>query len=276
MDLGRLGTWRRRFAGTNGLAEIEAAGYSVVWVGTSPSVEQARPFLEATTAMTVATGILNVWQHDPGAVAAAHAEVTDAFPGRFLLGVGIGHPEATAEYRSPLQTMRGFFDGLDAAPRPVPRNERIGAALGPKMLALAAERSLGAHTYFVTPEHTARAREILGTGPLLAPEQAVLLETDPSAARALAREHHLGFYLALPNYVNSLRRLGFEDEDFQDGGSDRLVDAIVAWGDAEAIRRRIREHHQAGADHVAIQPLAADRGLGLDQLRELAPALLAD
>ncbi len=136
------------------------------------------------------------------------------------------------------------------------------AALGPKMLELSGKRAAGAHTYFVTPEHTAQAREVLGSGPLLAPEQAVLLETDPAAARALAREHHTRFYLTLPNYVNSLRRLGFGDEDFAGGGSDRLVDAVVAWGDVEAIQRRVREHHAAGADHVAIQPLAPSGGPG--------------
>jgi len=186
--LGRLGIWRRRMDGTDGLAEIEAAGYSAVWVGASPSVEQARPFLEATTTMTVATGILNVWQHDPAAVAAAHAETTDAFPGRFVLGLGIGHPEATAEYKSPLRVMGDFLDGLDAAPRPVPPAERVLAALGPRMLALAAEHAAGSHTYFVTPQHTSAAREALGPDALLAPEVAVVVEPDAEAARRIARD----------------------------------------------------------------------------------------
>ncbi len=174
--------------------------------------------------------------------------------------------------------MREYLDAMDAAPYegPVadPAPARVLAALGPKMLELARDRTAGAHPYFVTPEHTARAREILGTGPLLAPEQAVLLESDPATARSLAREHHTRFYLELPNYTGNLRRLGFGDEDFAGGGSDRLVDAIVAWGDVDAVRRRVQEHHDAGADHVAIQPLATDRGLGIDQLRELAPVLI--
>ena len=174
--LGRLGIWRRRMDPIDDLPRIEAAGYSAVWVGASPSVEQTHPFLEATTTMTVATGILNVWAHDPAAVAAAHAETTRAYPGRFLLGVGIGHPEATAEYASPLATMRAFFDGLDAAPTPVPKAERAMAALGPKMLDLARTRAAGAHTYFVTPQHTAAARTALGPDALLAPEVAVVVE----------------------------------------------------------------------------------------------------
>ncbi|MCZ1007349.1 TIGR03620 family F420-dependent LLM class oxidoreductase [Streptomyces lydicus] len=181
-------------------------------------------------------------------------------------------------YAKPLAAMRAYLDAMDGAPYDGPRADpapgRVLAALGPKMLELARDRTDGAHPYFVTPEHTARAREILGSGPLLAPEQAVLLESDPATARALAREHHLRPYLQLPNYTGNLRRLGFGDEDFLGGGSDRLVDAIVAWGDADAIRRRVAEHHEAGADHVAVQPVASDRGLGIEQLRELAPVLL--
>ena len=273
MDLGTLGTWRRRYEGTDGLAEIEAAGYSAVWVGASPSVAQARPFLEATTTMTVATGILNVWQHDPAAVAAAHAEVTDAFPGRFRLGIGIGHPEATAEYRSPLQTMRVFFDGLDAAPRPVPRDERIAAALGPKMLALAAERSLGAHTYFVPPAHTSAAREWLGPDPVIAPEVAVVVDPDPESARATARAY-AKTYLRMSNYTSNLQRYGFTQRDIADGGSDRLIDAVIPHGPSEAVADAVRAHLEAGADHIALQPLGKDTAGTVADLRAIATGLL--
>jgi probable F420-dependent oxidoreductase len=252
--LGKLGIWRRRMDGTDGLAEIEAAGYSAVWVGASPSVEQARPFLEATATMTVATGILNVWQHDPAAVAAAHAETTDAFPGRFVLGLGIGHPEATAEYKSPLRVMGEFLDGLDAAPRPVPPAERVLAALGPRMLALAAERAGGAHTYFVTPQHTSAAREALGPDALLAPEVAVVVEPDAEAARRIARDY-ARTYLGLSNYTANLQRFGYTERDIAEGGSDRLIDAVIPHGTAEAVADALRAHLDAGADHVAVQPL---------------------
>jgi probable F420-dependent oxidoreductase len=273
MELGKLGTWRRRFDGPDGLAEIEAAGYSTVWVGTSPSVAQARPFLEATSTMTVATGILNVWQHDPAAVAAAHADISDAFPGRFLLGVGIGHPEATAEYRSPLQTMRAFFDGLDGAPRPVPRDERIGAALGPKMLALAAERGLGAHTYFVPPAHTSAAREWLGPDAVIAPEVAVVVDPDRERARTTARAY-AKTYLGLSNYTANLQRYGFTPDDIAGGGSDRLIDAVIPHGPAGAVADAVRAHLEAGADHVALQPLGKDAAGTVADLRAIAADLL--
>ncbi|MGW7573205.1 TIGR03620 family F420-dependent LLM class oxidoreductase [Streptomyces sp. NPDC054765] len=218
---------------------------------------------------------------DASAAHAAAQTLAEAYGGRFLLGLGAGHAPLVGRrghtYAKPLAAMREYLDAMDATPYdgPVadPPPARVLAALGPKMLELAGTRTAGAHPYFVTTEHTARAREILGAGPLLAPEQAVLLESDPATARSLAREHHTRFYLELSNYTGNLRRLGFGDDDFKNGGSDRLVDAIVAWGDVDAIRRRVQEHGDAGADHVAIQPLAPNRGLGLEQLRELAPAL---
>ena len=253
-NLGKIGIWRRRFDGTDDLDRIEAAGYSAVWVGASPSVEQARPFLEATSSMTVATGILNVWQHDPSAVAAAHAETTAAFPGRFILGLGIGHPEATAEYRSPLATMRDFLAALDAAPVPVPRGERVLAALGPKMLALAAERAGGAHTYFVTPQHTSAARAALGPDALLAPEVAVVVEPDAETARGHARAY-AKTYLGLTNYTANLQRFGYTPDDIAGGGSDRLIDAVIPHGSAATVAEAVRAHLDAGADHVALQPL---------------------
>jgi probable F420-dependent oxidoreductase len=273
MTLGKLGIWRRRFDGTHRLAEIEAAGYSAVWVGASPSVAQARPFLEATGTMTVATGILNLWQHDPAAVAAEHAETTDAFPGRFLLGIGIGHPEATAEYKSPLQTMREFLDGLDAAPRPVPRDERMLAALGPRMLALSGERAGGAHTYFVTPQHTSAAREAIGADRVLAPEVAVVVEPVTETARRIAREY-ARTYLRLSNYTANLGRFGYTERDVADGGSDRLIDAVIPHGDAATVAAAVRAHLDAGADHVALQPLGKDAAGTVADLEAIAAEVL--
>ncbi|KUL37111.1 F420-dependent oxidoreductase [Streptomyces sp. NRRL F-4489] len=289
--IGRVGVWHgglgraaaaaaREFA-----AEAERLGYGALWFGEAKGSKEAFAhaglLLAATERLTVATGIANIWVRDATAMNAGAHTLAEAYGGRFLLGLGASHaPQVEGRghaYAKPLAAMRSYLAAMDEAayegPAPTPP-ARVLAALGPKMLELAAERAAGVHPYFVTPEHTARARAALGATPVLAPEQAVLLETDPATARALIREHHLGSYLALPNYVNSLRRLGFEDGDFTGGGSDRLVDAIVAWGDVDAIRRRVREHHDAGADHVALQPIAAGGDLGLGQLRELAPALI--
>jgi probable F420-dependent oxidoreductase len=253
-QLGRLGVWRRHFEGTGPIAAIEAAGFTALWLGASPSVEQARPFVEASSTLTVATAILNVWQHAPGDVAAQRAELVREFPGRFLLGVGVGHPEATAEYTSPLARMAAFFDGLEAAPEPVPRDERIAAALGPKMLELAVSRSLGAHTYFVTPEHTRFARDQAGPDAIVAPEVAVVVETDDDTARAAAREY-AAIYLQRRNYTTNLLRFGFTERDIADGGSDRLIDAVIPHGSPERIAEGVQAHFDAGADHVALQPL---------------------
>jgi probable F420-dependent oxidoreductase len=236
------------------VAEIEAAGFGALWVGGSPSLEQVRPFLDRSSTLTVATGILNVWQHEPADVAAQRAELVRAFPGRFLLGIGVGHPEATAEYQSPLAKMTAFFDGLDGAPEPVPQDERVAAALGPKMLDLAAGRSLGTHTYFITPQHTRFARDRVGPDVLVAPELAVVVEPDDETARAIAREY-AALYLARSNYTNNLLRFGYTERDVADGGSDRLIDAVVPHGSAEAVAEAARAHLEAGADHVALQPL---------------------
>jgi probable F420-dependent oxidoreductase len=272
MDLGKIGIWRRRQEGPGALAELEALGYTALWVGSSPSVADARPFLEASSTLTIATGILNVWQHEPAEVAAQRAALARDFPGRFLLGIGIGHPEATAEYTTPLQRMRAFFDGLDAAPDPVPREERAAAALGPRMLALAGERSWGAHTYFVTPEHTRFARETLGPGALLAPEVAVVVEPDPEVARRAAREY-AATYLRLRNYTTNLQRFGFSEADVEGGGSDRLIDAVIPHGEAAAIAEAVRAHFDAGADHVCLQPLGHG-GVPVADYEALAGALL--
>jgi probable F420-dependent oxidoreductase len=254
MELGEIGVWRRRHDGPGAVAEMEALGYTTLWVGGSPSLEQVRPFLERSSAMTVATGILNIWQHEPADVARQRADLAGEFPGRLLLGIGVGHPEATAEYTSPLGRMRAFFDALDAAPQPVPRDERVAAALGPKMLELAAQRSLGTHTYFVTADHTRYAREQVGPGALVAPELAVVVETDVEAARRAAREY-AGLYLGRRNYTANLLRCGFTERDVADGGTDRLIDAVIPHGSAEQIAEVVRGHLEAGADHVALQPL---------------------
>jgi probable F420-dependent oxidoreductase len=253
-DLGRIGIWRVRYHGADGVEEMEASGYGTLWVGASPGTADVRPFLERTSTLKVATGILNVWQHEPAEVAAGHAELTRDFPGRFLLGIGIGHPEATSDYTRPLATMRAFFDGLDAGDPRVPTDERAAAALGPKMLDLAAGRSLGAHTYFVTPEHTRFARERIGPDPLIATEVAVVVESDPATARTIAREYAAG-YLARSNYIRNLLRYGFDERDIAGGGSDRLIDAVIPHGDPAAIAEAVGAHFDAGANHVCLQPL---------------------
>jgi probable F420-dependent oxidoreductase len=272
VDIGRIGIWRIHREGTGTVPEIEALGFSTLWLGGSPSLAQARPFLERSSTLTVATGILNVWRHEPAAVAAEHAELTRVFPGRFLLGIGVGHPEATSEYTKPLARMREFFDGLDAAERRVPREERIAAALGPKMLALAAERSLGAHPYFTTAEHTRIARERVGPDALVAPEVACVLETDEEPARAHAREY-AARYIRTRNYRANLLRLGFTERDLDDGGSDRLIDAVIPHGSPERIAEAVGEHLDAGAGHVCLQPVGHGAA-PLDDYRALAAALL--
>lgn len=261
--------------------EVERLGYGSLWIGEALSKEamaDSAILLGATDRLVVGTGIANIWARDPAAMNAGARTLADAFPGRFVNAIGVSHrPLIDArgqEYEKPLARMRSYLDQMDNAvyqgPEPAMPAPRLLAALRPKMLGLARDRTDGAHPYFVPTEHTSRARETLGTGPLLIPEQAVLLESDPTRAREIAREH-TSRYLALPNYTNNLREFGFGDDDLAGGGSDRLVDAIVAWGDVDAIRTRVTEHRDAGADHVLIQPLG---GLGLDQLRELAPALI--
>jgi probable F420-dependent oxidoreductase len=256
------------------VAELEELGYTAIWFpggAGGPVLEMAADMLAATRTVAIATGILNIWMHDPLDVAAGRARLAEEHPGRFLLGLGAGHaPQLDpGVWRRPLSKMRDYLDALAAAPAPPPADELALAALGPRMLELARDRTAGAHPYFVPVEHTRRAREVLGPEKLLAPEQAVLLETDPTRARELAREHTT-FYLNATNYANNLLRLGYTEEDLADGGSDRLVDDLVAWGDADAIRARIDEHFAAGADHVCIQVLPRGE-LPRDGWRELAP-----
>src|SRR3954447_20024399 len=223
-----------RGAAADAAAELEALGYSALWMpgaGADTVFTAASDLLRGTSSVTVATGILSIWDADPEWVAAGRAELHGAYDGRFLLGLGVSHAplvdrDEPGRYKRPLSAMRAFLDSLDAAAPPVLPEQRALAALGPKMLAVAAERSLGAHPYLTTPEHTRVAREAVGPEKLVAPEQGVVLETDPSRARAIARDF-LATYLGLPNYANNLRRLGFDDADLDSGGSDRLVDALI-------------------------------------------------
>jgi probable F420-dependent oxidoreductase len=259
------------------LAEIEELGYGAMWVGmASGDLTQVSWLLRHTRRLVVATGIVSIWANPADTTAAAYADVAARYPGRVLLGLGVSHhhlvEQSGQSYTRPYSKMVSYLDQLDAADPPVPADGRALAALGPRMLRLAGQRSAGAHPYLVTPEHTRQAREILGDGPLLAPEQKVVLETDPVQARAIGRRT-VSFYLSAPNYTSNLRRLGFTEDDLADGGSDRLVDALVAWGDASTVLGRVREHHEAGADHVPIQVLRPDGSLPRAEWRLLAEAL---
>jgi len=282
MDLGKVGvwwsgTWRRPDDGSADVAaELEDLGYSTLWSsgGYEPGLaNRFEHLLSATTRMSVASGIVSIWATSPGEIARAVADVDARYPGRFVLGLGASHAALVENYAQPFAHMVGYLDMLDGAGQGVARDRRVLAALGPRMLELARDRAAGAHPYFVPVEHTARARTILGEGPLLAPEVTVVLERDATTARELARPFTAG-YLTLPNYANNLRSLGYGDDDLTGGGSDRLVDAVVAWGDVDAVATRVREHHDAGADHVCIQVLSTLDSFPLTAYRELAPALL--
>jgi probable F420-dependent oxidoreductase len=277
VELGRLGVWTSyRPFGVERAGEaaklVEQLGYGTWWLGGSPHVPDVRPILEATSSLAAATGILNVWINDPAETAAADAGVRSDFPGRFMLGIGIGHPEATSDYTRPLTSMRKFLDGLDASPTPPPVDGRCLAALRPKMIELARERTAGVHSYFVPVEHTRSARERLGPGKLLAPEVACVVDTDTERARAVAREY-ASLYLGLRNYTQNLLDLGFGEDDIADGGSDRLIDAIIPQGSAEQIAEVVQEHFEAGADHVCLQPLG-EQGIPRQSWAALANVLL--
>lgn len=273
--LGRFGIWRWWSGVTPELAAgLERLGFTALWLGGSPSgdLTAAEQMLDATTTLTVATGIVNVWQDpDPGKVAAAFARVDTSHPGRFLLGVGIGHPEVAKEYARPYETLVSYVDGLlDGG---VPADSLVLAALGPRVLRLAAERTAGAHPYLVPPEYTRQAREIIGAGPLLAPEQMAVLETDPQKARAIGRPRVEFPYLGTVNYRSNLRRLGWSDQDMNDGGTDALIDALVARGSDDQVAARITAHLDAGADHVCVQLLTESDDHLLDDYAHLARAL---
>ena len=283
---GRIGVWSSAFSAEREEArraarELERLGYGTLWFPNHADMfDRARDLLDATSHIVVATGIASIWTHPAEQVAAAHHSLTHAHPQRFLLGLGVSHAhlvhiQQAGRYSKPVERMLSYLDALEAAPTPVPPSERILAALGPRMLEIARTRSAGAHPYLVTIEHTRRARQALGVGPLLAPEQAVVATADPAEARRIARIH-LSRYLRAPNYVNNWLRLGFTRDDFADGGSDRLVDALVAWGDVEAIRERVAAHIAAGADHVCLQALSENPvSVPYDQWRALAPLATA-
>ncbi len=255
--------------------ELEQLGYDTVWLGgATADLELPEQILAATSKLKVATGIVNIWQFGATDVAASHHRVTASHPDRFVLGIGVGHAPFDKAYVKPISKLGWYLDELDTAETPVPNHERIVAALGPRALRIAAERTLGTHPYLVPPEHTADARAILGAGPVLAPEQKVFLGTDAAEARRAARRS-LRVYLQLPNYLNNLRKYGLTDDDFAGDGSDRFVDTLVAWGDEAAIRRRVDEHLAAGADHVALQVLSSDKAaaLPLPELRQVSQLL---
>ncbi|MFF7964615.1 LLM class F420-dependent oxidoreductase [Streptomyces sp. NPDC007903] len=281
-EIGRYGVWslglRNEDPGRRGeigeaAAELQELGYGTAWLGGSSAPVHALPLLEKTDRLIVGTSIQSIWQYDAGESAAGYAEVEAAHPGRFLLGLGMSHAKLAEQYRRPYSALVEYLDALDAAG--VPAGRRVLAALGPKTVRLSGERSLGAIPYLVTPEHTARAREILGQEPLLAPELGVVLESDPARARELARGH-LEMYLQLPNYTTNFQRLGFTEDDLRDGGSDRLVDALYAWGDDDRIRDEVNAFLTAGADHVALQVVheGSPEDLPRGAWRKLADILL--
>ncbi|HWM35787.1 MAG TPA: LLM class F420-dependent oxidoreductase [Streptomyces sp.] len=288
---GRIGIWNtalgstqpsRRTEISEAAAELDELGYGAIWVGGSPGLDQIEPVLASTSRITVGTSILSIWQHTAADVAAGHAALNAAHGDRFVLGMGVSHAEAATDpateeelRRRPYSAMRAYLDELDAAPRPVPSTQRALAALGPKMLRLARDRALGALPYLVTVEHTAQARAIMGPDALLAPELKVVLDTDVERARTTARGY-LERYLALANYRNSWLRMGFTEDDLAGGGSNRLLDAVYALGDTDAVRSRVDAFFDAGADHVALQVVTEDtfNALPLPQWRTLAGALL--
>jgi probable F420-dependent oxidoreductase len=286
MQLSGTGVWSGQLRyGDAGLiaeaaAELDDLGYDAIWI---PDVGgdvlgSAETLMRATPRITVATGILNIWMHKPTEVAQQRASWAQAWQRRFLLGLGVSHAvlidhENPGRYAKPYSKMVEYLNSLDAAEVPFPADARVLAALRPKMLKLARDRAAGVHPYFVPPEHVARAREVVGGDALIAVELAVVIDRDPSTARETARRH-TSTYVNLPNYTNNLREFDFGDEDFAERGSDRLVDAIVAWGDLDAIAKRVAAMHDAGADHVCIQVIGNGEEFPLEQWRRLAPALL--
>jgi probable F420-dependent oxidoreductase len=292
MDLGRIGIWTFTLdlvpsgRSIEHVDELDELGFGAVWVPEAVGREaftNAALLLRGGTDIVVATGIASIWARDPMAAGAAHRTLTEAHPDRFLLGLGVSHQPMVEgirrhDYSKPYSKMVEYLDGMDrtlflaAAPSTEP--QRVLAALGPKMLELSRDRAAGAHPYFVPPEHTAIARAALGDGPLLAVEQAVVFETDPARAREIARTH-TSIYTGLPNYANNLRRLDptLTESDFADGGSDRLVDAIVAWGSDAAIVGRIQAHLDAGADHVCVQVITDGVDVPVAEWQRLADLL---
>lgn len=285
MELSGVGVWSAQLRygdptdSAEAAAELEELGFQALWIPDvgGPVFDATGRLLASTKRIVVATGILNLWMHTPSEVAASYASLSVAHGYRFLLGIGVSHAplinaSEPGRYRKPLAATRAYLDALDAADHPVPADHRVLAALGPKMLALAATRAGGAHPYLVTPDHTRGAREVLGEGPLLLPEQTVILCDDAAEARAIGTDW-LRAYLALPNYANNLLRSGFSSDDLT-SVSDRFFDAIIAWGDEDAVMRRVNEHYAAGADHVCIQVLTPDQtAFPREQWRRIAAAM---
>jgi probable F420-dependent oxidoreductase len=282
VEIGRFGVrvaqLRQADPGESGDAarELEELGYGAVWMsamGPEGLEEAVRAPLAATGSIVVATSIVSIWTHPAGPTAELYRRIDDEFPGRFLLGLGVSHEllveRAGHDYTRPYSAMRSYLEELDAGG--VPPSGRVLAALAPKMLELSRDRAAGSHPFMSPPAHTAWARTVLGEGPLLAPDLKLLLETDPGRARELGRKA-IAFHISLPNYVANLVRSGFEEADVQDGGSDRLVDAVVAWGGPEQILGRAQEHLDAGADHVVLEPAyGADAPLPREAWQALAP-----
>ncbi|HEY2831366.1 MAG TPA: LLM class F420-dependent oxidoreductase [Sporichthyaceae bacterium] len=268
MDLGSYGIWQSTAKATPDVAvEAEQLGFGSIWVGASPAAKltEVEDILDATERIKVATGIVNIWAVPAEDASASYHRLEAKHPGRFLLGVGIGHPEKTSQFRDPYQTTVEYLERCAA--EGVPADRMCLAALGPKVLKLAAQRTAGAHPYLTTPRHTAEAREIVGPNVLLAPEHKVVLDTDPERARALARPT-VQFYLQLVNYRRSLLRIGFTEDDLANGGSDRLVDALALHGDAKTVAAGLRAHTEAGANHVSIQVLGDELSAGHRALAE--------
>jgi probable F420-dependent oxidoreductase len=283
MHLGKLGvwwsgSWRAEDTSTDVAAELEDLGYGAIWSsgGFDPGISKTfERLLASTSQLVVASGIVTVWHSSPEEISAGVTDLEDRYPGRFLLGLGASHSVIVENYAHPYSRMVAFLDGLDALPHGVGADRRVLAALRPRMLRLARDRAAGAHPYFVPASHTARARAILGNGPLLAPEVTVVLERDPAVAREVARSFMTG-YLGLPNYAGNLLAIGYEEEDLVGGGSDRLVDDIVCWGDAAGVAKKVREHYEAGADHVCLQVVSGSRSsFPLAEYCELAAAMKA-
>lgn len=273
-ELGRYGVWRHAYGLTPDFVRtLESYGYGTFWLGGSPPADLLIPeqVLDASDTLVVATGITNIWTAPAAEVAESFHRLEAKHPGRFLLGIGVGHPEASQDvYRKPYEAMVEYLDVLDEAG--VPASRRVLAALGPKMLRLAADRSAGAHPYLTTPEHTREARDVLGPDPLLAPEQKFVIGTDAAAARAIGRPPVANPYLKLRNYVSNLERLGFTADEIANDGSDAVIDALVAHGDVDTVAAKVTAHLDAGADHVCVQSLPPD-GDALPALGELATTL---
>jgi probable F420-dependent oxidoreductase len=273
-QLGRFGIWRPAGQVTAELAAgAEQAGFGALWLGASPAgdLAQVEDLLRATSTLTVGTSIVNMWQDDAHTVARSFTRIQSRYPGRFVLGVGAGHREATQQYARPYETLAAYVETLRS--EGVPQEALVLAALGPRVLRLAGEHAAGAIPYLVTPEYTRQARDVLGPRPLLAPEHKVVLDTDTAHARMLGRARVRNPYLGLVNYTSNLRRLGWAEEDLRDGGSDALVDALVAHGSAEQVAAQLGRHLDAGADHIVIQLLTEPHADPMPGYRDLAHAL---